>query len=95
MSQAIVLEIGYDRYVLPFKAGVAGKLIELLSQAVPCTEDWTLNKGRTFRLKPHRAKVEIKIVETKAILPPTEEDYKDSDVTDIMMLPGAVKLLKG
>lgn len=97
MSQVIILKIGYDHYALPFKSGVAGKLMELLNEATPVRENYrsALEGGYRYNVIPCRATVEIKMVPKTHILPPAPEDERIPEAIDIKALPGAMKLLKG
>lgn len=96
MTKAVVLSLGYDHFVIPAKAGMAGKLIELLSEAVPCRKDFSVRTGSdTYRIEPRRANVSVQIVNRDQILPPKKEDLDADDAIPVAALPGAVKLLKG
>lgn len=95
MSQAIILSIGYDCYVIPAKPALAGKLIELLSEAVPCRKDFSIRTGQdNFRIQPRRANVSVQVVGRDQILPPKPEDFDGPDTVEVKTLPGAVRLLK-
>jgi hypothetical protein len=95
MSKAVILSIGWEHYVIPAKAGLAGKLIELLADAVPARKDFSATRGlETFRLQPKRAQISVQLVGTDQLLPPAADDYKDRDAIDLAQLPGAVRLLK-
>ncbi|MBI5770886.1 MAG: hypothetical protein HZA93_24120 [Verrucomicrobia bacterium] len=95
MTHAIVLNIGYDCYVIPAKPGMAGKLIELLSEAVPARKSFERATGDdTFRIQPRRANVSVQVVSRSQVLPPKAEDVAGDDVVELKQLPGAVKLLK-
>jgi hypothetical protein len=98
-NQVIILKIGYNEWALTSKAGVAGKLLEILSQAVPVREDYH-HEGRKsgetyFRIEARKAEVSVRLSESRFLLPPKPEDMESEGVLDINALPGVVKLLKG
>jgi hypothetical protein len=94
MKQAIVLSIGYDHFVIPAKPAVAGKLLELLSEAVPARKDFSVGCGcDTYRIQPRRASLSVQIVGIDQILPPKSDDFEGRDVVELKSLPGAVRLL--
>lgn len=95
MSKAVVLTIGWESFVIPAKAGLAGKLVELLADAVPARKDFSALRGLdTFRLQPKRANVTVQLIGADQILPPSEDDLRDRDAIDIKLLPAAQRLLK-
>lgn len=99
MKQALMLKIGYDRFILPVKPNVAGKLLELLSEAVEVRQTGEFLKGsvlrEVFRIRPQRVSVEVAIISGEQILPPRAEDFSEPGAVDIKSITGAVRLLQG
>ena len=94
MSQAIVLTIGWDSYVIPAKPATAGKLLELLSEAIPARKDFSVHTGQdTYRIQPKRANITVQIVGREQIFPPKPEDFEGKDVVELKQLTGAMRLL--
>ncbi|HSV93124.1 MAG TPA: hypothetical protein VLH81_08605, partial [Desulfobacterales bacterium] len=90
----IVLTIGWDNYVIPAKPSTAGKLLELLSEAVPVRKDFSVHTGQdTYRIQPKRANVTVQVVGREQILPPKPEDFEGKDFVELKQLTGAVRLL--
>jgi hypothetical protein len=94
--KTVLLSIGHDYYVIPAKAGMAGKLIELLSEIVPVSRNYErLSTEDCYRIIPKSANVAVQIIDSKRILPPKKEDMQGDDVVELKLLPGAIRLLKG
>lgn len=96
MSTAIILKIGYNEFAIAAKPGVAGKLLELLQDAVPVRK--THLESPTFRevfhIEPRPVTVSVSVVQADQIRAPLAEDLNSRDAIDIRTLPGAVKLLR-
>jgi hypothetical protein len=95
MDQTILLTIGYDTYAVPVKPGVAGKLLEILSNAVPVRYEHRSRTPRPqYRIQLKSPGVKVELIERRDLLPPTKEDMDEEGTIELQALPGAVRLLK-
>ncbi len=99
MSQVVVLSIGYNHYVVAAKPGTAGKLLELLSGAVPVRKDYDRSSPAfrdVYTVEPRRAEVTVTIVARDQIRPPKTEEMEGPEAVEFTALPTVrtLKLLK-
>lgn len=96
MSTVIILSLGHNHYAIPAKSGAAGKLLEMLQEAVSVRRSHLMAPSfrEVYYLEARPTNVSISVVQGDQVLAPEREDLSHHDAIDIQALPGAKKLLR-
>jgi hypothetical protein len=70
MKKIIIFSIGYQTYAVPEKPGIAGKLIDLLSNAVPVDRDFSSREVDRWTFDDRPRPISVEIVKADQVLPP-------------------------
>lgn len=96
MKDVILLSLGYDTYAVTGKPALAGKLLEILSDAVAVRANYDrgLTGGpQSYRVQPRPVEVKIEMVDRRYLVPPSPADQAEHGTVEIKTLTGAVRLL--